>query len=468
MDEEKLKATQEGENEKLKEDSKGIIENFKEKKEEIETENEEVKKDELDESSKTLEEKNINNNNKKIWITLGILACVAVLALIGMNRVVLKYESVVYPGVSIYNEDLSKLTKEQLDKKLYQLENTIKNKTINIEANKKYYTVKIKDITLGCNIKDISNEIINHKKDKNMFGKFIAIVNNSKKSFEFNININKEKLNDLEEKIAKETNIKVKESQVIINGSNISCIKGENGFELQNNFIVKDIDSKLQGIKNLNSNINISLKYKKEVPKVAMEDLKKIDSKISTYTTTYESGCGRSRNVENAANKIDNVFLMPGEEFSYEKHVGPVVLSNGYTYAPVISDGELKQGVGGGVCQVSSTLYNTTLKAGILPTQRRNHSKPVHYVPRGLDATLASGSIDYKFKNTYEYPIVINTKSGGGVLTVEFWSNEKAMNGIEYKPVSYARGNYANTYLYGYDKEGNKVYEKHIDTSIYR
>jgi vancomycin resistance protein YoaR len=92
---------------------------------------------------------------------------------------------------------------------------------------------------------------------------------------------------------------------------------------------------------------------------------------------------------------------MPGDEFSYENAVGPVIQSNGYTYAPVISGGKLIQGIGGGVCQVSSTLYNTMLNSGILPTERRNHSKPVSYVPRGLDATLASGSIDYKFINTF-------------------------------------------------------------------
>jgi len=172
--------------------------------------------------------------------------------------------------------------------------------------------------------------------------------------------------------------------------------------------------------------------------------------------------------ADDIANKIDDLLLMPGNEFSYEQSVGPVIQANGYTYAPVISDGKLIQGIGGGVCQVSSTLYNTQLKAGILPTERRNHSHPVSYVPRGLDATLASGSIDYKFKNTHEYPIVINTHTEGGKLTIELWSNEHALKGIEYKAVGYASGKTANSYLYGYDKDGNKVYEKHIDTSVYR
>ena len=218
----------------------------------------------------------------------------------------------------------------------------------------------------------------------------------------------------------------------------------------------------------LKENIIINAKLIKDSPKISMDDLKLINHKVSTYTTTYGSGNSRGGNVENAANKIDDLLLMPGEEFSYENAVGPVIASNGYKYAPVISNGKLVDGIGGGVCQVSSTLYNTQLNAGILPTERRNHSKAVGYVPRGLDATLASGSIDYKFKNTYEYPLVINTKAINGKLTIEIWSNEDALKGIDYKPVSYVSGNVANTYLYGYDKDGNKVYEKHIDTSVYR
>ena len=72
------------------------------------------------------------------------------------------------------------------------------------------------------------------------------------------------------------------------------------------------------------------------------------------------------------------------------------------------------------------------------------------------------------WQNTYDYPLVINTSAKNGKLTIEIWSNEKALNGLEYTPVSYNSGKFSNTYLYGYDRNGNKVYEKHIDTSVYR
>lgn len=423
--------------------------------------------DELENDKLGLEEENSDDKKRKIFLLCGLI-CIIFLAIICINGYVSKYESLVYPGISIYNKDLSKLSKRELDKELYKLQKSISSKKISIKANKKMYTININDLISDYNIKNISNNIINYKKDGNLLEKFTYIISNSKQSFKFEFNVDEKKISDLENQIAKDTNIEVQEPKVIINDLNISYEDGKSGLKLYKNSILKLIIDNLNKLDDIEDDISISIDYKKEVPKTSIKDLKQVNSKIASYTTSYQSATGRGKNIENAARKIDDILLMPGEEFSYEKLIGPVSKSNGYTYAPVISNGKLIQGIGGGVCQVSSTLYNTTLKSGIIPTQRRNHSKPVSYVPRGLDATLASGSIDYKFKNTYNYPIVINTKSYNGTLTIEFWSNENTLQNIEYKPVSYINGNRANTYLYGYDESGSKVYEKHIDTSIYR
>ena len=307
-----------------------------------------------------------------------------------------------------------------------------------------------------------------NQNEKNILSKFISIASKKNTNYNLYVEIDEKYFNDLKDEIAQDINIECIEPKVIINDDKISYKDGEDGSKLDEEALYNDIKESINSRNLLKENIIINAKLIKDSPKISMDDLKLINHKVSTYTTTYGSGNSRGGNVENAANKIDDLLLMPGEEFSYENAVGPVIASNGYKYAPVISNGKLVDGIGGGVCQVSSTLYNTQLNAGILPTERRNHSKAVGYVPRGLDATLASGSIDYKFKNTYEYPLVINTKAINGKLTIEIWSNEDALKGIDYKPVSYVSGNVANTYLYGYDKDGNKVYEKHIDTSVYR
>jgi len=423
--------------------------------------------EELTHKDKEVKDKN-NNLKKKKFILIGIILLIIVIFSVFIKLYVNKYEDVVYPGITVYNQDVSKLSKKQLDNELKKLSKKINTNKICISAKDKNYYIDVKDLVLEYNIDELCEDIFSYGKDKNTFLKFCKVITKKDKEFNFDVTINDSSLLNLKEKIANETNIKAQEPQVIINGSNISYKNGKDGSKLLEKLLSEEIEKSLEQKNAINKVININAIYEDDKQTISIDDLKSINSKISTYSTTYSPSGGRGSNVENAANKLDNMVLMPGDEFSYENAVGPVIQSNGYTYAPVISGGKLIQGIGGGVCQVSSTLYNTMLNSGILPTERRNHSKPVSYVPRGLDATLASGSIDYKFINTLEYPIVINTSCSNGNLTIEFWSNENALKGIEYEAVSYVSGRTANSYLYGYNKDGDKIYEKHIDTSIYR
>lgn len=417
-----------------------------------------------DDRNKEISDKeNKKISNKRIYFIVGIIIGILAVLFISMNTLTSKYSQLVYPGITIYEQDLSKLSKEELKSKLNELSKEIDNKNIYIKSNKNTYKLSMKEVVLNYNLENKYKEIINTYKDESKINQFFNIIFNKEKDYKFDITINKKYINEFIKDVSNKNNKNCVEPKVIIENDTISYKEGINGKLVDEKDLLNKIEISI-GIKD----INIDIKYNEEKPSISINDLKQVNSKISTYTTTYGSGGGRGKNVELAAKKIDDVILMPGDEFSYEKAIGDITLEAGFFYAPVISNGQLKDGVGGGVCQVSSTLYNTQLKAGILPTERRNHSKAVSYVPRGLDATLATGSIDYKFKNTHDYPIVINTKAGNGKLTIEFWSNEKALKDITYEARGYASGNIANTYLYGYDKDGNKVYEKHIDTSVYR
>lgn len=402
-------------------------------------------------------------STKRKYFIIGFIIGILAVFLISMNILTHKYSQLVYPGITIYEQDLSKLNREELKNKLNDLSKEIDNKNIYIKSGKNTYNLSMKEVVSNYNLESKYNEIISTYKDESKIKQIFYIIFNKDKDYKFDVTVNEKYVDKFIKDVLSENNKRCIEPKVIIKNDKISYKDGVNGKSIDENDLLNKIETSI-GIKD----IVIDAKYNEEKPLISINDLKQVNSKISTYTTTYGAGGGRGKNVELAAKKIDDIILMPGDEFSYEKAMGDITLEAGFFYAPVISNGKLKDGVGGGVCQVSSTLYNTQLKAGILPTERRNHSKPVSYVPRGLDATLATGSIDYKFKNTYDYPIVINTKSENGKLTIEFWSNEKALKGITYEARGYARGNTANTYLYGYDKEGNKVYEKHIDTSVYR
>ena len=144
--------------------------------------------------------------------------------------------------------------------------------------------------------------------------------------------------------------------------------------------------------------------------------------KISTFSTSYDAGYrARANNLELAAGKINGKVLGPGEEFSFNEVVGKRTIEAGYTEAKIFLNGEVVDGTGGGICQISTTLYNAVLLANLEITDRRNHNYTTSYVKAGRDATVVYGAIDFKFKNNRKYPIKIDAKVSGGVVTFDIY-----------------------------------------------
>ena len=146
---------------------------------------------------------------------------------------------------------------------------------------------------------------------------------------------------------------------------------------------------------------------------------------LGTYTTKYNAGnTNRSHNVALAASKFNGYIMMPGDVFSYNGVVGDRTVAAGYRNAAVYTSNGVEDGIGGGICQVSSTLYNAVLYSNLEIVSRRNHSYPVSYAPKGQDATVSMGAIDFLFKNNSENPIQIRTYVGGGNCTVSIYGKK--------------------------------------------
>ena len=143
---------------------------------------------------------------------------------------------------------------------------------------------------------------------------------------------------------------------------------------------------------------------------------------LGTYYTNFStSNVNRTTNIKLAASKINGMVMMPGEVFSYNQTVGKRTAAAGFKSAAVYAGGEVTTGIGGGICQVSSTLYNSVLLANLEILERQNHGFNTGYVPVGRDATVSWGGPDFKFKNTRDYPIkIIVTVSGGRITTQIF------------------------------------------------
>ncbi|MBO4941501.1 MAG: VanW family protein [Clostridia bacterium] len=156
-----------------------------------------------------------------------------------------------------------------------------------------------------------------------------------------------------------------------------------------------------------------------KMPKKTAKDLKEMLFRdvLSTFSSSFATSTeARAHNVRLTANRVDGYILMPGDVFSYDSTVGKRTDANGYREAGVYIGNKVETGIGGGICQTSSTLYSAALYANLEIVSRTSHSLPVAYVPAGQDATIAEGYIDLKIKNNTPYPVKFEAKTNGRTL----------------------------------------------------
>lgn len=170
------------------------------------------------------------------------------------------------------------------------------------------------------------------------------------------------------------------------------------------------------------SEYTIPLIYSK--PETTVDDfgLDAFPNRLSTFSTNYiASNTNRTTNLKLASGKINGTVVMPGDTFSFNQVVGKRTRAAGYKDAAIFSDGMVTDGLGGGICQITSTLYDAVVFANLEIVYRRNHMFIPSYVNGGEDATVVWGSTDFKFKNSRDYPIKIVSSVSGGVATVSIY-----------------------------------------------
>lgn len=154
-------------------------------------------------------------------------------------------------------------------------------------------------------------------------------------------------------------------------------------------------------------------------PEITLDIYRNIRTRKGSFMTGFGGG-NRGHNIRLAASSLNNYLLAPGEVFSFNKATMPRDAEHGYKMAPIIVGGSVIPGYGGGVCQVSTTLYNAVKRAGLEVVERFPHSRPVGYVPKGMDATV-SDYLDFKFRNNKDRFIMIKTSAYGYRLVIEIW-----------------------------------------------
>lgn len=236
--------------------------------------------------------------------------------------------------------------------------------------------------------------------------------------YETDPSLYKTKIQKLAKELARGTNTAIGYDQSMVLdrlGDNGQIIKGNPGQILKE----RELVDKILAISEEGGNVDLPL-YALESNYERAELPALSDVTVATYTTYFNAAeVGRSKNIELSANALHNTIVGVGDYFSFNTMVGERTKERGYQSAPEIINKKRVIGIGGGICQTSSTLFNAVDEIGVKMTERHHHSLSVGYVPTGRDATVSYGTLDFKFQNSSGVPFLIKTFYSPGVLKVE-------------------------------------------------
>jgi vancomycin resistance protein YoaR len=360
---------------------------------------------------------------KKIVISAVIVVGI-VLLVIHQYSTAKAWSDRIYPGVKIENQDLSGKTKEQaksIIEQKYGVE--IAKKKLNIKTKEKTYTLEFSKINPKYDIDGAINEAFKYGKDTNLLKKYGLIKFSFTKQYALKFEYDHKPLDELIDNIEKEVNKEPVDATLNISEGNFKVVPEKKGEKLQKDKLKKDLSSKING--KIGQDMDIQAPMETVNAKITGDKINSINYKIGEFSTEYGSISSpqRANNIMLAAQIINGKILMPGDTFSFNDTLGERTAEKGYQAAPVIVGNQVESGLGGGICQVSSTLYNAVIRADIKSIERTHHTLPSHYVKLGMDATVDYGSLDYKFKNTLKYPIYIQGDASGGVVSFNVYSN---------------------------------------------
>ena len=295
-----------------------------------------------------------------------------------------------------------------------------------LTAGERQVTVSAEDLGVEWANTHVIEDALTVGKAGNLIERYKAKkdLENADKVFDIQYDVDEQKVKSCLEANAGELNQEPVENGLTRENGAFVLTEGKQGVEVDTTKAVAEIEDFFSSDWN-GGNGTIELSAKVVDPKVSAEDLKKVKDVLGTFSTDFSaSSAGRIANVKNATEKINGSVLYPGEEFSVYDAIGPLDASNGYELAGAYENGTTVESYGGGVCQVSTTLYNAVIRAELEVTERFNHSMMVDYVQPSMDAAIAGTYKNMKFKNSTEAPVYIEGYTDGGILYFTIYGEE--------------------------------------------
>ena len=376
------------------------------------------------------------DNTTSVLFGLTIVSFVMVMVVVGQFFIMENNLSnnVLSKGSYINGYNISGMDNQQATTYLNNVFNeNAKDFKLTLNYNDKSWTLTKQDFEVNSDI----HTIIDIAQQRNFeVGEYSDQLNYLKENKDNSINIAFNYifvgLDEKLDKIISEIEYEPQESQILFNPNSPNMFKiteGKKGLRVDKTLLYNKINEEYLK----SNNINIDIPVFEEESSVTKEYNQSLTNKISTFSTNVsDSTGGRKHNVKLALEKFNGMVIENGQQVSFNQITGPHTTKNGYKVATIIYNGQFVDGVGGGVCQASTTLYNALLTAGLEINEVNKHTLPVKYVPLALDAMVSEYVSDLKFTNNSGHKIFIKTYSDENSVTVEIYGHTLE-DGVTYK-----------------------------------
>ena len=374
---------------------------------------------------------------KKSKVTVFIAAAVATAAFtfFGTDNIFAKSQKTqtINDGVYIGSVDVGGMTKNEAKTALSDYIESIENTTFTLQGANGSVDATAAEMSIKADASTAVDEAMGVGRTGNLINRFVQSkkLENGEVSVNMHLSVDKEKtaqfLYDNKDKL----DVEAVDSGLEKTADGFNYIEGTQGQEVDIVSSVYAINDFLENKWDGQSN-EIDLVSTTVEPRGTKEELSKIKDVLGTFSTDFSrSKAGRAANVKNACSLINGHIVYPGEQFSVYSAISPITEDNGYELAGAYENGQVVESVGGGVCQVSTTLYNAIIRAELEVVQRFNHSMIVSYVDPSDDAAIAGTYKDFKFKNNLDDPIYIEGYCSGGIITFNVYGVEMRKEGRE-------------------------------------
>ncbi len=369
-----------------------------------------------------------------------VLFTLAVFILLSAITVNVEAQAKIKKGVAIGDVDVSGMTVKEAKAKVQSFVEEQGEKKVYIDVTAKKIETTLKDLGYVWINKEVAKEAKNVGNAGNIIRRYRESkqINHEGVKLKLDLGLDESNVEKNFKKVCEPYNVEAKNASLKPTGHGFKIIPGEDGVDINyadsSKTLYDEITKKWDGKSEIVCKAKVSVSH----PKYTEEDCEKVsDTPMGSFTTTYTVGSiydNRNLNILNGSKKIDGTILYPNEEYSCNEHLAPWTEKNGWHPAGTYVDGGVEDSLGGGICQVSSTLYNALLEAEIKVVERYSHSMPVHYVDLAADAALAGDYKDLKFVNDTDAPIYIQSHCGGGEITFNVYGHDtrKKSHRVEY------------------------------------